>query len=535
MLASIKNQFSQKESYSQYIFQNNSQKLFKEIQEKPNILKKFFSFLFDILSTAECSQIHGQALRALSGLISVYGPPAIMFMSISPSTLAKNIAAHPQLTYEILVRCLSVFNEETNFALMPGLCHLYQSLTKSNRIILIAQSNVQLTYFIAKWVQGNSLIRMVQSGCNEIQSIGKIEKFLSEIDWKQLSQIETCALKNFLASLELLLEKSKRNLQSLSTQIANPPISKPQLINQSQSKEQPKAPSPKPNVQKIPIVNKAMPSPQKSNPQTNPSLQKDAPKPQDLNRPAYVKQTHNGVYSGYLNTNPRGNKPLYPHRDDDQNAPSESSADKEPMSSPVQTAPLGDLKDRTSLFENEKLWTNRGPNTEFQMVSLPLTKDQRITLRNTICAFLNGNGGRIYLGVSTDRKVLGLSLNSKNRDNFKLFLQNDIQVNPFYPCILTEELIEIKFLPLKDKQSNQIIPGKGVIKVIVRPGDQGRLYSVQKENYECYLRVKNANILLKPREVYEEINSRISKVKNSRPLIDDFLDREPETLIDLVL
>ena len=74
---------------------------------------------------------------------------------------------------------------------------------------------------------------------------------------------------------------------------------------------------------------------------------------------------------------------------------------------------------------------------------------------STICAFLNSNGGTLVIGVSDDKKVLGLKNDYKrlhlkqDKDGFEVFLRNKLTQNiqPDIPGLVT-----ISFEPYGDKE-----------------------------------------------------------------------------------
>jgi predicted HTH transcriptional regulator len=59
------------------------------------------------------------------------------------------------------------------------------------------------------------------------------------------------------------------------------------------------------------------------------------------------------------------------------------------------------------------------------------------TLKNTVCAFLNSQGGVILIGVDNDSIVKGIRLDSDEQDQLKLFFTHRV-FDQFDPPIKIE-------------------------------------------------------------------------------------------------
>lgn len=73
--------------------------------------------------------------------------------------------------------------------------------------------------------------------------------------------------------------------------------------------------------------------------------------------------------------------------------------------------------------------------TEYKNYALPLKDDKaKWTILKTIISFLNCKGGTIYIGVEdSEGAVIGLALERKERDTFKLYMKQLIE--KIYPKV----------------------------------------------------------------------------------------------------
>lgn len=156
------------------------------------------------------------------------------------------------------------------------------------------------------------------------------------------------------------------------------------------------------------------------------------------------------------------------------------------------------LKSRTCLKMNESL-PLENLEIEYKNYHFPLSYEQKIRLENCICAFLNANGGRIFLGVRDDgNKVVGLNLNYKN----KMIVENELHqifysINPK----LNENQWKIIFLPIVNdfevKKFNFY-----VIKLIIKKSSK-YVYCTSENKY--YKRRDGKVKMLYPDDVKQEI------------------------------
>ena len=132
------------------------------------------------------------------------------------------------------------------------------------------------------------------------------------------------------------------------------------------------------------------------------------------------------------------------------------------------------LKDRVYLYSEEDLNDEEDEYTEFKNYTLPFSPEIIYELKRQYCGFLNSHGGRIYIGINDLRIVKGLNLDNTQRDTIRKELVN--YINDFYPECRTNK-INVYFIPIKSKQTNQIINHLYVIKIIIMPGEPCHLYS----------------------------------------------------------
>ena len=147
-----------------------------------------------------------------------------------------------------------------------------------------------------------------------------------------------------------------------------------------------------------------------------------------------------------------------------------------------------ELHKRTYFFYNEILTEDEGENIEYKNYHYPFSEILTKTLAKAICSFLNQKGGRIYIGVQDEQKmVCGLTLTAKDRDNLKREIC-DTLLNNFYPNISHEDFVKVEFIPVYDVKSKKAIPGRVVVKIIVKQGDGDQLYSVTQSALKCFIR-----------------------------------------------
>ena len=171
------------------------------------------------------------------------------------------------------------------------------------------------------------------------------------------------------------------------------------------------------------------------------------------------------------------------------------------------------LKDRVYLYSEEDLNDEEDEYTEFKNYTLPFSPEIIYELKRQYCGFLNSHGGRIYIGINDLRIVKGLNLDNTQRDTIRKELVN--YLNDFYPECRTNK-INVYFIPIKSKQTNQIINHLYVIKIIIMPGEPYHLYSLSnKGGFISTLRLPGQCINLTAEEIYTEIIKRGDLLKRN--------------------
>ena len=171
------------------------------------------------------------------------------------------------------------------------------------------------------------------------------------------------------------------------------------------------------------------------------------------------------------------------------------------------------LKDRVYLYSEEDLNDEEDEYTEFKNYTLPFSPEIIYEIKRQYCGFLNSHGGRIYIGINDLRIVKGLNLDNTQRDTIRKELVN--YLNDFYPECRTNK-INVYFIPIKSKQTNQIINHLYVIKIIIMPGEPYHLYSLSnKGGFISTLRLPGQCINLTAEEIYTEIIKRGELLKRS--------------------
>ncbi len=149
------------------------------------------------------------------------------------------------------------------------------------------------------------------------------------------------------------------------------------------------------------------------------------------------------------------------------------------------------------------------------------------TLQKLYCGFLNNKGGRVYIGVNDSRKVEGVFLSFKQKDLLRNELTN-LACN-FYPKCRTDK-IKVFMIPVK--KQDHFVPHLYVIKVIVRKGDSGKLYSICDRSFVSFIRLQGQCVKLNCSEIEKEIIERIKLHKSQeseKPEPIRWEDPEPES------
>ena len=190
------------------------------------------------------------------------------------------------------------------------------------------------------------------------------------------------------------------------------------------------------------------------------------------------------------------------------------------------------LKDRTYFYKDEYIKDDEDEYIEYKNFYFPLGKEQEKELMRQFCAFLNTNGGRLYIGIHDDKTIRGVVINQplKNYES-KIFKM----VKNFQPVIKPEDYFKFYAIPIKNNKNGRIINNLYVFKIIIKKGDPTQLYYVFDLGLNISTRQAGQCPNLKASEIHEKIIER-KNIKNlqQNKIIenDDFDMNDPEPLIN---
>ena len=190
------------------------------------------------------------------------------------------------------------------------------------------------------------------------------------------------------------------------------------------------------------------------------------------------------------------------------------------------------LKDRTYFYKDELIKEDEDEYIEYKNYYFPLKEKQK-ELERQLCAFLNTNGGRIYIGVNDKKMVKGVVTNKK------LSFYESIILNltkNFYPKIDPKDYFKFYALPIKNNCNGKILDNLYIFKIIIKRGDPTELYSIFDNNgLNIATRQAGQCPNLKASEIHEKIIERknMKKIPQNHIINDDIVDfNDPEPLIN---
>ena len=190
------------------------------------------------------------------------------------------------------------------------------------------------------------------------------------------------------------------------------------------------------------------------------------------------------------------------------------------------------LKDRTYFYKNELIGPDEDEYIEYKNYYFPLGKKQS-ELERQFCAFLNTNGGRIYIGIDDKKTVKGV-VTYKKLSYYESIILN--LVKNFKPKIEPKHYFKFYALPIRDKNNGKIIDNLYVFKIIIKRGDPTELYYIFDETgLNIATRQAGQCPNLKASEIYEKIIERknMKKLKQNQIINGDSVDfNDPEPLIN---
>ena len=187
-----------------------------------------------------------------------------------------------------------------------------------------------------------------------------------------------------------------------------------------------------------------------------------------------------------------------------------------------------DLQYRTYFYKDEVIKEDENEYIEYKNYKFPLGEKEK-ELERQFCAFLNTNGGRIYLGIDDSKTVKGVIAKQKLTNyESKIF---DL-VHKFRPKIEPKDYFKFYALPIKNKTNGKIINNLFIFKIVIKRGDPTELYYVNEKGLNIATRQAGQCPNLKASEIYEKIIERKNmkkliqnQIKNG--IIVDFDDPEP--------
>ena len=189
------------------------------------------------------------------------------------------------------------------------------------------------------------------------------------------------------------------------------------------------------------------------------------------------------------------------------------------------------LKDRIYFYKEENLIAEENQFNEFKKYYFPLNENKKNELAKLFCSFLNFKGGRLYIGISDDKRcVKGVVVN-----NDISYYEKTIKdlVKNFYPKINADDYLKFYAIPVKNNKTGKKIPNLIVFKIIIKKGDPSILYSISKEGLISTMRLQGQCANLTAEEIHKEIIERNKYKKNQKPKIkeddDEMNDPKPQT------
>ncbi len=175
-------------------------------------------------------------------------------------------------------------------------------------------------------------------------------------------------------------------------------------------------------------------------------------------------------------------------------------------------------EDETTEYKNYKLPFNTFNNTSNKQKNSNNIIDTSFIIKKLYCSFLNHKGGRLYIGINDDLIVEGNFINLKERDNIKRHLLN--LSDGFYPNCRSEK-IKVHFIPIKSRINERYLIDYFVVKVVIKPGDKDKLYSINRRGFKSYLRNQNQCVELEAMEIEEMIMKKKMININDKNLMHD--------------
>ncbi|MCB9432488.1 MAG: ATP-binding protein [Ardenticatenaceae bacterium] len=121
-----------------------------------------------------------------------------------------------------------------------------------------------------------------------------------------------------------------------------------------------------------------------------------------------------------------------------------------------------------------------------------------------INAFLNGEGGTLYLGVEKDGKITGIPLDRKDRDDVQVRISQTI--TQFYPPV-EPSLYRINFKPIWTEQGQSQSSSLHIIEIHVAKGLENIYWTQNNEGAKSYIKLHGQVISTPPAIITQRLRS----------------------------
>ena len=215
---------------------------------------------------------------------------------------------------------------------------------------------------------------------------------------------------------------------------------------------------------------------------------------------------------------------------DERDEEEEEIMTKEQIKNDIKELRKKPLKERTYFYKDELIKEDEDEYIEYKNYYFPFNYEKERELERQFCAFLNADGGRIYLGIDDQKIIDGVPIKFKVSYYESKILK---LVNAFRPKIEPKDYFKIYAIPIKNNKNGKIINNLYIFKIVIKQGDPTELYYVHGQGLNIAIRQAGQCANLKASEIYEEIIKRknMKKLQKNQIINDnsvvDFDDPEP--------